>query len=132
MSRFLRRLLHFGLLGLCGCNGTIQSDDQRWGKAVAAPGQFVSAPNSEALSLPSTVSELDAYIARTGAISDHRGPGKMLSAPTPLPRSICQPTSEAVVFSYPYQAGGFVPGYTAHVTNGTVLCIDRSFAYFAP
>jgi hypothetical protein len=53
----------------------------------------------------------------------------MLKAPPPSPKSICQLTPEAVVFSYPIQRGEFMPGYTAYIADDTVICIDRSFAY---
>lgn len=82
--------------------------------------------------LPTSARELDAYINRTGAISDHRGPDTTLKAPAPLPRSICQSTPEAVVFSYPLQRSGFMPSYTAYIADGMVVCIDRRFAYTGP
>lgn len=132
MPKLLRWVSLFGLLVLCACSGVGQSDDNKWGNAVDAPGRFFAEPGSESLILPTSVSELNAYIARTGAISDYRGPGQMLSAPVPLPRSICQQTIEAVVFSYPLQPSGFMPGYTAHIADGTVVCIDRRFAYTVP
>lgn len=78
------------------------------------------------------MAELNAYITRSGAISGHRGPGEMLKAPTPPPRSICQPATEAVVFSYPLQRDGFMPSYTAYIIDGTVVCIDRRFSYTGP
>src|SRR5690606_1130285 len=118
MPRLLRWVSRFGLLGLYACSGVGPSDDHKGGEAVAAPGPFFAQPDGETLVLPTSVTELNAYIVRTGAISDHRGPGQTLSAPVALPRSICPQTIEAVVFSYPLQRGGFVPGYTAHITNG--------------
>lgn len=132
MSRLLKWLSPYGLMALCACTGAEQSADQQWGKAVAAPGSFFAEPGSEALSLPTSVAELNAYVTRTGAISDHRGPGEALKAPTPLPRSICQPATEAVVFSYPLQRDGFMPSYTAYIIDGTVVCIDRRFSYSGP
>ena len=82
--------------------------------------------------LPTSGPEMDAFIDRTGAISDRRGPDTTLKAPVPLPRSICQLTPEAVVFSYPLQRSGFMPSYTAYIADGTVVCIDRRFAYTGP
>lgn len=129
MSRLLKWLSLNDLMALCACTGVEESADQHWGKAVVAPGSFFAEPGSEALSLPTSVAELNAYVTRTGAISDHRGPGELLKAPTPPPRSICQPATEAVVFSYPLQRDGFMPRYTAYVSDGSVVCVDRSFAY---
>lgn len=118
------------MLALCACTEMGRSADEAWGGAVAAPGSFTSQPGSEALDLPTSVGDLNAYLSRTGAISDRRGQGELLKAPPPLPRSICPAAPEAVVFSYPLQAEGFVPGYTAYIIDGSVVCIDRTFAYW--
>ena len=127
--RVLNRLWPCLAMVLVSCTGPERSADQAWGNAVVAPGAFFAAPGGESLSLPASTAELDAYIARTGAISDRRGAGHLLSAPLPLPRSVCKPASEAVVFSYPLQPDGFMPSYTAYIDNGLVVCIDRTFAY---
>ncbi|MNI30977.1 hypothetical protein D3C73_848410 [compost metagenome] len=129
MPKLIEWLSPFALLALCACTDIDQSTDQAWGGAVAAPGSFSSEPGSESLVLPASVDELNAYISRTGAASHQRGPGEMLKAPAPLPRSICPAASEAVVFSYPLQPEGFMPGYTAYIIDGSVVCIDRTFAY---
>lgn len=117
------------MLALSACTGGGRSADDAWGGAVVAPGSFTSEPGSETLDLPTSVADLNAYLSRTGAVSDRRGEGEMLKAPPPLPRSICPAAPEAVVFSYPLQPEGFVPGYTAYIIDGSVVCIDRTFAY---
>lgn len=132
MPRLQKWLSPCAMLALCACTDMDRSADEAWGGAVAAPGSFTSEPGSETLVLPTSVGNLNAYVSRTGAVSDRRGPGEMLKAPPPLPRSICPAASEAVVFSYPLQPEGFVPGYTAYIIDGSVVCIDRTFAYSGP